>query len=179
MLLFPPCMQRATSTFAIDINIRFATGLSHYRQGFLSVSGTYNWCINVQVCTIQTFIYLLNIDYHFAKFRVLYCAKSDETNKMYIGYQWIPELVFVDLLWSPRIDSQAGVPVRQPYLSYRPDKLHRLAKSIPRNRFQGSINVYIYGLCILYPAFPHCTMHIPNPLPPPFKCIKFSSVVHE
>jgi hypothetical protein len=57
-----------------------------------------------------------------------------------------PELVFVDLLWSPRIDSQAGVPVRQPYLSYRPDKLHRLAKSIPRNRFLGSINVYKYGL---------------------------------
>jgi hypothetical protein len=56
------------------------------------------------------------------------------------------ELVFVDLLWSPRIDSQAGVPVRQPYLSYRPDKLHRLAKPIPRNRFLGSINVYKYGL---------------------------------
>jgi hypothetical protein len=31
-------------------------------------------------------------------------------------------------------------------LSYRPDKLHRLAKSIPRNRFLGSINVYKYGL---------------------------------
>ncbi len=46
-----------------------------------------------------------------------------------------PELVFVDLLWSPRIDSQAGVPVRQTYLLYRPDKLHRLSKSIPRNRF--------------------------------------------
>jgi hypothetical protein len=39
------------------------------------------------------------------------------------------------------------VPVPQPYLSYRPEKLHRLAKLIPRNRFLGSINVYKYGLC--------------------------------
>jgi hypothetical protein len=41
------------------------------------------------------------------------------------------ELVFVDLLRSPRIDSQPGGPVRQPYLSYRPDRLHRLAESNP------------------------------------------------
>jgi hypothetical protein len=58
-----------------------------------------------------------------------------------------PELVFVDLLRSPRIDSQPGGPVRQPCLSYRPDRLHRLAKSIPRTRFPSSINVYKYGLC--------------------------------
>ncbi len=32
------------------------------------------------------------------------------------------------------------------YLSYWPARLHRLAKSIPRNRFLGSINVYKYGL---------------------------------
>ncbi len=33
-------------------------------------------------------------------------------------------------------------------LSYRPARLvHRLAKSIPRNRFLGSINVNKYGLC--------------------------------
>ncbi len=37
-------------------------------------------------------------------------------------------------------------PVRQPYFSYRPVRLHRLAKSIPRNRFLGSLNVYKYGL---------------------------------
>ncbi len=57
------------------------------------------------------------------------------------------ELVFVDLLRCPRIDSQPGGPVRQPYFSFRPDRLYRLAKSIPRNRFLGSINVYKYGLC--------------------------------
>ncbi len=34
----------------------------------------------------------------------------------------------------------------KPYLSYWPAKLHRLAKSIPRNRFPGSINIYKYGL---------------------------------
>jgi hypothetical protein len=32
-------------------------------------------------------------------------------------------------------------------LSYWPARLHILAKSIPRNRFLGSINVYKYGLC--------------------------------
>ncbi len=31
-------------------------------------------------------------------------------------------------------------------LSYRPARLHRLAESIPRNRFLGSLNVYKYGL---------------------------------
>ncbi len=40
---------------------------------------------------------------------------------------------------SPGIDST---------LSYRPARLHRLAESIRRNRFPGSINVYKYGLCI-------------------------------
>jgi hypothetical protein len=34
----------------------------------------------------------------------------------------------------------------KPFLSYWTARLHRLAKSIPRNRFLGSINVYKYGL---------------------------------
>ncbi len=42
-------------------------------------------------------------------------------------------------LRSPGIDSQSGGPVRQPYLTYRPARLHRLAKSIPWNRFLGSL----------------------------------------
>jgi hypothetical protein len=57
------------------------------------------------------------------------------------------EPVLVDLLRSPGIDFQPGGPVRQPYLSYRLARLHRLAESILRNRFLGSINVYKYGLC--------------------------------
>jgi hypothetical protein len=73
-------------------------------------------------------------------------------------------------LWSPGIDSKASIPpayvacrarickpfmeprnrfpggpVRQPYLSYRPAMLHRLAESNPRNRFLVSLNVYKYG----------------------------------
>ncbi len=32
------------------------------------------------------------------------------------------------------------------YLSYRPTRLHKLAESIPRNLFLGSINVYKYSL---------------------------------
>ncbi len=56
------------------------------------------------------------------------------------------EPVSVDLLRSPGIDSQPGRPVRQPFLSYRPARLHRMAESIPRNLFLGSINGYKYGL---------------------------------
>ncbi len=38
----------------------------------------------------------------------------------------------------------------KPYLSYWPARLHGLAKSIPRYRFLGSINVYKYGLCTIH-----------------------------
>ncbi len=58
----------------------------------------------------------------------------------------ITELVFVNLLRSPGIDSRPGGPVRQPYFSYRSAKLHRLAESNSRNRFLVSLNVYKYGL---------------------------------
>ncbi len=59
----------------------------------------------------------------------------------------VPEPVFVDLFRRPGIDSQPAGPVRQPNVSYRPARSHRLAKLIPRNRFLGSINIYKYGLC--------------------------------
>jgi hypothetical protein len=48
---------------------------------------------------------------------------------------------------NPGIDSRPGRPVRQPYFTYRPARgLHRLAKSIPWNRFLGTLNVYKFGL---------------------------------
>jgi hypothetical protein len=50
--------------------------------------------------------------------------------------------VFVNLLRSPGFDSQPCGPVQQPYLTCRPARLHRLAESIPRNRFLGYLNVY-------------------------------------
>ncbi len=56
------------------------------------------------------------------------------------------EPAFADQLRRPGIDFQPGWPVRQPYFSSVRSGLHRLAKSIPRNRFTGSINVYKYGL---------------------------------
>jgi hypothetical protein len=56
------------------------------------------------------------------------------------------EPVFVDLLRTPGVDSQHGGPVRQHYLSYRPARIDRLAESVHRNRFLGSINGYKYGL---------------------------------
>ncbi len=41
------------------------------------------------------------------------------------------EPVFVNLLRSPEIDSKHGGRVRQPFLSYWPASVHRLAESIP------------------------------------------------
>ncbi len=68
-------------------------------------------------------------------------------NRVGIGLSYRPSrTLFADLFRRPGIDFQPGGPVRQPYFSYRPVTLHRLAKSIPRNRFLGSINVYKYGL---------------------------------
>ncbi len=53
---------------------------------------------------------------------------------------------FLNLLRSPGIDSQHGGPVRQLYLTHRPARLHRLAESVPCNRFLGSLNGYKFGL---------------------------------
>jgi hypothetical protein len=57
----------------------------------------------------------------------------------------LPEPEFVNLTRSQVTDSQLGGPVRQPHLTYRPARLHRLAESIP-----GSLNVYKFGLCSLW-----------------------------
>ncbi len=87
---------------------------------------------------------------------VHFCSKARNANSplyklpgiLLTGWESMEtEPVFVELLRSPRIDYQPDGPVRQLYLSYRPD---RLAKSIPRNRFLGSINVYKYGLWRVY-----------------------------
>jgi hypothetical protein len=49
----------------------------------------------------------------------------------------------------------------KPYLSYWPARLHRLAKSIPRNRCLGSINVYKYGLSSWRPVdLPNRHIHL-------------------
>jgi hypothetical protein len=42
-----------------------------------------------------------------------------------------PEPEFVNLLRRPGIDLKPGGLVQQPYLAYRPARLHRLAASIP------------------------------------------------
>ncbi len=68
------------------------------------------------------------------------------TDRVFHRWSLWKEPVFVNVLRSPGIDSLPGSPVRQPILSYRPARLHRLAESIPRYRFQGSISVYKYGL---------------------------------
>ncbi len=49
----------------------------------------------------------------------------------------------------PRNRFPAWRAIRQPYVSYRVARLHRLTESIPRSRFVGSLNVYKYGLCAM------------------------------
>ncbi len=64
-----------------------------------------------------------------------------------IGLSYGPaKALFVNLLRSPGINSKHGGPVRQPYLTYRPARLHRLAISIPWNRLLGSLKIYKYEL---------------------------------
>ncbi len=66
---------------------------------------------------------------------------------------------------------QPGGPVQQPYLLYRPARLHSLAESIPRNRFLGSINVYKYGLgippppCLTPSVSFHSASHLISTIP--------------
>jgi hypothetical protein len=60
-------------------------------------------------------------------------------------YEVYQSPVFVDLLRCLGNDSQPGGPVRQPHLTYRPVRQHRLAESIPWNRFLGSLKVYKFG----------------------------------
>jgi hypothetical protein len=94
--------------------------------------------------TYKTYIFKVKI-------QLFVTAKSDQDpdpDQHGSALVWLPEPVFVNLLRSPGIDSQDGGPLRQLYLLYRPDRLHRLAESIPRNRCLGSLNVYKYGLWI-------------------------------
>ncbi len=59
---------------------------------------------------------------------------------------------------SPEIDFQPGGPVRQPYLTYRRERLHRLSELISWNRFLGFLSVYKFGLCF------YCSTHaVPTP----------------
>jgi hypothetical protein len=46
------------------------------------------------------------------------------------------------------MDPLRGGPVRQPYLTYQPARLHRLAESISWNRFLSFINIYKFGFWI-------------------------------
>ncbi len=63
------------------------------------------------------------------------------------GIEVRARICIVNLSRSPEIDSQLACgPVQQPYLSYRPARLHRLEESNPRNRFLGSLKVYKYRL---------------------------------
>ncbi len=60
---------------------------------------------------------------------------------------------------SPGIDSQESIPVRQIGLSYQPARLHRLAESIPWNRFLGSWNVNKFGLRAHWDGLEPMTLH--------------------
>jgi hypothetical protein len=63
----------------------------------------------------------------------------------------------------------------KPYLSYWPARLNRLAKSIPRNRFLGSINVYKYELSICSLATQFQTRFLES-IPSTIAGLKFSTL---
>jgi hypothetical protein len=69
------------------------------------------------------------------------------------GYMgWRNQFLGIDS-WAPqslRIPSLAGGPVWQPYLTYRPARLQKLAESIPWNRVLGFLNIYRFGLWELF-----------------------------
>ncbi len=64
----------------------------------------------------------------------------------------IQSTVIFKPLRSAGIDSQPGGPLRQPYLTYGPPRLHKLTESIPGNPLSFE-NVYKFGLLsvLLYP----------------------------
>ncbi len=92
--------------------------------------------ISASSWNIQTTVHAVRVEYRCPVLTVCY-------RKLFCSY---PEPIFVNLLRSPGIDSHPGGPVPQTYLTYRPARLHRLGKLIPRNRFLGPLNVYKYGL---------------------------------
>jgi hypothetical protein len=61
--------------------------------------------------------------------------------------------VFVNVLRRPGIDSASLCSMAawygNPICRTSPPRLHRLAEPMPRNRFEGSINVYKYGLSFI------------------------------
>ncbi len=71
---------------------------------------------------------------------IAYSVAWHHVKIMFLGLS-SAEPVFVNFLRGPGIDSQSGEPVRQPYLTYLPARLHRLAEFIPWNRFPGFFNV--------------------------------------
>jgi hypothetical protein len=77
----------------------------------------------------------------------IWCRRSNLAWNELIWRGLAPEPEFVNLFRTPGIDSQPGSPpVRQPYLTNRPARLHGIAESIPWNRFLGYLNVYKFGL---------------------------------
>jgi hypothetical protein len=77
-----------------------------------------------------------------------------------------PVLEFLNNLWG--LGNQIGIG-----LSYRAAHLHRLAESIPLNRFLGSLKVYKFGLRTLLLCKEigeiedrsSCTRHFKGPVP--------------
>ncbi len=93
------------------------------------------------------------------EFHLWTCCLCTGAGLCWLNIRLPPEPVFANLLRSPGIDSQPSGPVWQPYLSYRPAMLHRLAESNPRNRILVFLKVYKYGLCTQRKLAPFSHIH--------------------
>ncbi len=82
---------------------------------------TLTWSTYFVLCCLNPLLLVISLLLTYTVLRVGACLSNI--------YMTEPE--YGDLLKSPGIDSQPRGPVRQPYLSFRPARLHRLAESIP------------------------------------------------
>jgi hypothetical protein len=127
-----------------------------------------------KVCTVYT----VHCTLHIVLYTVVHVSMSvlsllQYSKRLHLVALNIYRAGICKCLRSPGIDSQHGGPVRQPYLTHRPARLHRLAESIPQNRFLGSLNVYKFGLstssCVYFVERRRRTVVPPLP-PPPAHC---------
>ncbi len=80
-------------------------------------------------------------------FKLLRSQESISRNQFRQHLAWRDRTGICRPFKDPRNGFPAWRMVQQPYLSYRPARLHKLVESIPRKWFLSSIYVYKNGLC--------------------------------
>ncbi len=105
------------------------------------------------------FSFFISVTFHFSRTTAAppYFRSQIQFNRA--KFTLILKLSLRPLHWGPKTRARickpfkepknrfpAGGPIRQPYLTYQPARLHRLAESVAWNRFLDFLNVYKFGL---------------------------------